>query len=104
MKTVITATEPNVKSLMDQRFGRCKYFCVLDDEKDEISFVKNGNENAIGGAGTQTAENIISLGVNRVISGDFGPKAKELLDKYNVQLIKITEEQKSIEEIISSMK
>nr|NQU94428.1 dinitrogenase iron-molybdenum cofactor biosynthesis protein [Bacteroidota bacterium] len=104
MKTIITAAEPNLKSLMDLRFGRCQYFCLFDDANGGVSFIKNEGQDAQGGAGTKAAEKMISLGVKRIISGDFGPKAKELLDKFQIQLIKITDNNKSINEIISSIK
>jgi predicted Fe-Mo cluster-binding NifX family protein len=35
-----------------------------------------------GGAGTKAAETVADLNAERVISGDFGPKAKALLEQF----------------------
>jgi len=103
MKTVITASAPDVDSNMDPRFGRGAYFCLYNDENQQITFVKNKFKDAQGGAGTKVSEMILSMGVTRVISGDFGPKAKEMLDKFKVQLVKMQDDQKTIKDIISSL-
>jgi len=103
MKTVITASAADVESKMDPRFGRGAYFCLYNDEDGQITFVKNQFKDAQGGAGTKVAEMILSMGVSRVISGDFGPKAKEMLDKFKVQLVKMQDDQKTIKEIFSSL-
>jgi len=103
MKTVITASSADVESKMDPRFGRCAFFCLYNDEDGQTTFIKNQFKDAQGGAGTKVSEMILSMGVNRVISGDFGPKAKEMLDKFKVQLVKIQDDQKTIKEIISSL-
>ncbi len=39
------------------------------------------------GAGGKVVETAIELGVTKVISGDFGPKAKDLLEKFNIQMV-----------------
>ena len=104
MKTLITATEPHVDAKLDPRFGRGAWFCIYDHETGDITFVKNDFKDAQGGAGTRVAEKVMSMGVNRVISGDFGPKAKDVVDKFEIQLIKYQQNNQSIEDIISSIK
>ncbi|RUT79130.1 NifB/NifX family molybdenum-iron cluster-binding protein [Ancylomarina longa] len=104
MKTVITSIGKELSSNFDLRFGRAAWFCVFDEESEEISFVENENINAKGGAGTKTVEKIVELGVTKVISGDFGPKAKELLEKFNVQMVILQDENNTIQDIINKMK
>jgi predicted Fe-Mo cluster-binding NifX family protein len=104
MKTIITALEANTDSEIDLRFGRCAYLCLYDHDDGQITFIRNEFKDARGGAGTQVAEKVISMGAGRIVSGDFGPKAKELLDKFNIQLVKIQDEKKTIKEIVSSFK
>jgi len=103
MKTVITSQGSDLRSPFDLRFGRGAYFCIYDDETKESTFIKNDFADAQGGAGTKASEKIIELGVTKVISGDFGPKAKELLNQFNIQMIILDVEEKKIAEIIELM-
>lgn len=104
MKTLITSTAPDTDAMLDPRFGRAAWFCIYDHDTGDTTFVKNDFSGAQGGAGTRVAERVLSMGVKRVISGDFGPKAKDMLDKFEVQLVKINDDNRSVESIISSIK
>ncbi len=99
-KTVITSLGNELASQFDKRFGRAEWFCVFDNETKESKFIKNEFVNSNHGAGTQAAELMIELKANRIISGDFGPKAKELLDKLDIQMV-IIQDITSIQEIIN---
>lgn len=99
-KTVITSLGNELASQFDKRFGRAEWFCVFDNETKESKFIKNEFVNSNHGAGTQAAELMIELKANRIISGDFGPKAKELLDKLDIQMV-IIQDITSILEIIN---
>ncbi|MDB4334863.1 dinitrogenase iron-molybdenum cofactor biosynthesis protein [bacterium] len=103
MKTVITASGNQTDALFDSRFGRASHFCVVDELKSEIRFVINDNKDAQGGAGTKAAENMAELGVSKVISGHFGPKAQELLDKLNIQMVTISDESATVQDIINKI-
>jgi predicted Fe-Mo cluster-binding NifX family protein len=102
MKTVISAQTPSITAPMDPRFGRAAYFCIYDNESGKSLFLDNPHIDAQGGAGVKTSEMIVEAGASKVISGHFGPKAKEILDKFNIQLIEI-EEGKTIQEIIEML-
>ncbi|MCK5137468.1 MAG: NifB/NifX family molybdenum-iron cluster-binding protein [Bacteroidales bacterium] len=103
MKTVITSKGNNQNASFDLRFGRAGWFCVVDDASGKPSFIENEQADATGGAGVKAAEKMVELGVQKVISGDFGPKAKELLEKFNIQMVIIQGENQSIKEIISQL-
>ena len=85
-------------------FGRAQWFCVLDEATGETSFIENTNLNATQGAGTKTAETMVELKAEKVISGDFGPKAKDILDKFNIQMVILDESDITIEAIIAKIK
>jgi predicted Fe-Mo cluster-binding NifX family protein len=104
MATAITSTEDSLNAQFDLRFGRAAWFCVLDEATGKHSFVANEAVNAPGGAGTKAAEKMVELGVTKVISGDFGPKAKDLLDKFNIQMVVLENKHSSIKEIILKLK
>jgi predicted Fe-Mo cluster-binding NifX family protein len=103
MKTVITSKGNSKKAQFDPRFGRAGWFCVFDSVSGKTSFIENDQAEATGGAGTKAAEKMVELGVQKVISGDFGPKAKDLLDKFNIKMVVITDDHQSIKEIISRL-
>jgi predicted Fe-Mo cluster-binding NifX family protein len=104
MKTVITAMEDKALAQFDKRFGRAEWFCVYNEETNTTEFIKNNNVDATNGAGVKAAEKMVELEVQKIISGDFGPKAKELLDKFSIQMVIVNDSDITIEEIISKLK
>ena len=103
MKIVITSTGNSLNSKFDLRFGRSGWFCVYDTDQKTTRFIENTNKNANGGAGTKTVEMVAEIEVDKVISGDFGPKAKSMLEKLKIQMITIDGKSKSIREVIESI-
>lgn len=104
MTIIITSTGDGINSRLDLRFGRSNWLCIYDTIKNTTFFIENVNKNLNGGAGTKTAELVAELEASRVISGDFGPKAKSLLEKLKIQMIMIDDENKSVREIIDTIK
>lgn len=104
MKTIISSTGNNLDSGFDLRFGRAGWFCLLNETTGETTFYENENADASHGAGTKAVEKVVELGAARIISGDFGPKAKELLEKFNIQMVLLSDDSKSIADIIDSIK
>ncbi|MFC1552269.1 NifB/NifX family molybdenum-iron cluster-binding protein [Candidatus Latescibacterota bacterium] len=65
-----------MNSLCDPRFGRAKYFIVIDSDTGNYSAYDNSqNLNAPQGAGIQAAKNMNDFGADAVVSGNVGPKA-----------------------------
>ncbi len=104
MKTVISAKGNTLRSEFDPRFGRAEYFCVVDHENGSSEFHKNSHKDEAGGSGLKAGEHMAELGVARVVSGHFGPKAKDLLDKLEIQMVVIEDAQQSIAEISDQIK
>ena len=76
MKVAVTSQGRESSSPVDPRFGRAKFFVVVDTESDEFSVADNAqNLNAAQGAGIQAGKNVVDLGVAAVITGHVGPKA-----------------------------
>jgi predicted Fe-Mo cluster-binding NifX family protein len=101
MKTIITAKENKTSAKFDLRFGRGAWFCLYNHETRSIEFIKNEYADAQGGAGTKAAEKMVELGINKIISGDFGPKAKDLLSQFNIQMVILEDDEKTINDIIN---
>jgi predicted Fe-Mo cluster-binding NifX family protein len=87
MKVAVTSRGPDVSSEVDLRFGRAKYFIVVDTETGEASAHDNTqNLNAVQGAGIQAGRNVVDLGVEAVITGNVGPKAFSTLQAGGVKI------------------
>jgi len=103
MKTIITSTGDKTDSKFDQRFGRAGWFCIYDREDRSTYFIENSFKNMNGGAGTKSSEMVAELGAAQVISGDFGPKAKSLLEKFKIQMIVMEDDEMSIQDVINQL-
>jgi len=104
MKTLITSSENKLTAKFDKRFGRAAWFCIYDEQTGNAEFYENENLNAENGAGIKAAEKAVELKAQKVISGDYGPKAKDLLDKLQVQMVILQDDDLTIEEIIEKLK
>ncbi|RJP28591.1 MAG: dinitrogenase iron-molybdenum cofactor biosynthesis protein [Candidatus Omnitrophota bacterium] len=103
MKVAVSSQGKTVESAVDPRFGRARYFVVVDTETGEYSYHDNKqNLNAAQGAGIQTARNVIELGVEAVVSGNLGPKAFTTLQAGQVAMY--VGAQGSVKEIITQLR
>lgn len=76
MKVVATAEGSNLDSPVDPRFGRARYFLLVDTETGNVTAHDNvQNLNAPQGAGIQAAQAVVQLGAEAVLTGNVGPKA-----------------------------
>ena len=76
MKVAVTAMGPELTSEVDPRFGRAKFFLVVDTDTGECVPHDNAqNLNAAQGAGVQAGRTVSELGVGAVVTGNVGPKA-----------------------------
>jgi predicted Fe-Mo cluster-binding NifX family protein len=103
MPTIITSTGKTTSAPFDRRFGRAAWFCLFDEKTGEIRFVANKNKQAINDAGTKSAEEMMALKAGKVISGEFGSKAMDLLQKANIQLVILPDSDFTIQDIISKL-
>ncbi|MCL6447361.1 MAG: NifB/NifX family molybdenum-iron cluster-binding protein [Armatimonadetes bacterium] len=87
MKVAVTARGDSLDSPVDQRFGRCSWFIVVDTDTGEYRAVSNDqNLNAAQGAGIQAAETAGRQGVGAVITGHCGPKAFRTLSAAGIKV------------------
>ncbi len=86
MKIGVTSTGENLYANVDQRFGRCKYFLIVDAESMKFEVLSNENAMASGGAGIQTAQTIANKGVEAVVTGNVGPNAFQTLSAAGIKV------------------
>lgn len=87
MKVTITSNGQEMDSEVDPRFGRAKWFILVDTESGEHEAIDNKqNLNAAQGAGIQAGQNVVELGVEAVITGNVGPKAFRVLQAAGIKI------------------
>ncbi|MBU4272449.1 MAG: NifB/NifX family molybdenum-iron cluster-binding protein [Planctomycetes bacterium] len=87
MKIVVTAQRAEMESAVDPRFGRAKYFVLVDTETGQHQAHDNAqNLNAPQGAGIQAAQAVAQLGAEAVLTGHVGPKAFATLGAANIAI------------------
>jgi predicted Fe-Mo cluster-binding NifX family protein len=85
MKVVVTTQEQTLESPVDPRFGRTKYFLLVDTNTGEFTAHDNAqNLNAPQGAGIQAAQSVARLNAEAVLTGHVGPKAFTTLQAANI--------------------
>ena len=65
MKIAVTAQTDSLDSMVDPRFGRCRFFVVVDSETMDFKSLSNESNMATGGAGIQAAQMIARSRVAR---------------------------------------
>ena len=87
MKIAITAQGEQMQSPVDPRFGRAKWFIVVDTDTGSFEAMDNKkNFDAAQGAGIQAGRNAAELGVEAVVTGNVGPKAFTTLNAAGIRV------------------
>jgi predicted Fe-Mo cluster-binding NifX family protein len=87
MKVAVTSQGRELGSPVDPRFGRAKFFVIIDTETGEFTAADNSqNLNAAQGAGIQAGRKVVELGAEAVITTHMGPKAFATLQAGGVQV------------------
>ncbi|NLS44986.1 MAG: dinitrogenase iron-molybdenum cofactor biosynthesis protein [Firmicutes bacterium] len=102
MKIAITAQDKSLDSEFDSRFGRCKYFAIVDLETEECNFEDNEATTALGGAGVQSAQFLANSGVSSVVTGHVGPNASRALEAAGIKVFVM--ESGTVQDAISAYK
>lgn len=85
-KIAITCTGKDLDNPLDQRFGRCAYFLITNENGSDVHLVENKAATQGSGAGVQAAQLVIDNQVSVVLTGNVGPKAMALLRSANIEI------------------
>ena len=91
IKICVAASNKDVNSEIDSRFGRCGYFVfftIQDKEIINMDIVQNSGVNQGSGAGVKASEQLGEIGENVLIAQNIGPKATSVLEKLNIKIVK----------------
>lgn len=87
MKIAITANEDKLSGMVDQRFGRCPFFLIVNVDNDIVGTfeaIENTSESQAHGAGINAAELMGEQKVDAIITGELGPNATKVLEQLNI--------------------
>jgi predicted Fe-Mo cluster-binding NifX family protein len=88
MILLISIQQPDINSLVNERFGRATWFIRYDTETQNWQALENPGWNNRGGAGVATAQFAADQNANAVISGEFGPNAVSALQAAGIQMLR----------------
>lgn len=87
MKIVFTAKGANWDSQIDERFGRMEMLVLFDEEANTLEAIKIDTEQIEHGAGLQTAQKVLNLHPDIIITGNgAGNKALDILKRSAVKM------------------
>lgn len=83
----VTATRPSLDSPLDSRFGRCRFFVLVESETDSAcETIENSSRQLTGGAGVDAVQFLVERRVSTLLTGRVGPKAKRALDSAGIHV------------------
>jgi predicted Fe-Mo cluster-binding NifX family protein len=103
VKVAVTSQGPDLNSQVAPRFGRARYFLIVDTASGAFTVGDNSGNSSTGHtAGMQAAGRIVSLDVGAVITRSIGPKAFATLQAGNVEVYTVASG--TVEDAIGKLK
>ncbi len=102
MKICVTSMGEDTSADIDPRFGRCKYFLIVDTETMDVRSISNESISSSGGAGIKAAQIVAKTGVGTVITGNIGPNAFQTLTAAGIKVI--TGANGTVNQVVESFK
>ena len=89
MKIGVSSTGKDLNAQVDQRFGRCDFFIIIQTDDMSFDIFENENKSLTGGAGIKCATFLDSKGVEVVLTGNCGPNAENVFSESGINLITV---------------
>jgi len=87
VKIAVSSVAPDLDAEVEPRFGRSRYFMLVDPDTLQFDSLENSSSVASGGAGISTAQMIANKGASVVLTGNCGPNAYRTLLAAEVQVV-----------------
>lgn len=88
MILAIPVINKEINSEIDDRFGRGEFFLIYNLENEEIKYIENIYKDEVTGAGQKVVKMLYEIGVEYLITPELGPKAKEALKGFGMEVYK----------------
>lgn len=88
MKVAVAASAPELDAPIDQRFGRCSWFVVVDTDTMDFEALENPGALAGTGSGVAASQLIADAGAEAVVAGSIGPNAIGALKAGGLRMFK----------------
>lgn len=92
MKVAVCSRGNTMDSPVDERFGRCAYFVIVDTETGAVDVVRNTGVDSLHGAGVGAVQILLSHGVDVILAGKVGPNAFEALERAGIGVYSVDRE------------
>ena len=86
MKIAVTATGGSMSAPVDERFGRCAYFVIVDSETMKFTAFANPASELSGGSGPAAVREIAKQNVQVILTGRVGGNAQTGLDAAGIKV------------------
>ncbi len=87
MKIAFTTAASTLDGELDPRFGRAPGFLIYNTEQQNVQYLSNEmNSDSAQGAGIQAAQDVITAGVQYLVTGTCGPKAAQVLKSAGIKI------------------
>lgn len=93
MKLVISSDGNTIDSEIDPRFGRCRYFIIVETENKEIKEVSSVENQGViqgHGAGIRAGQQVGEINPDAIITGNLGPNALNVIRQLNIDAYQAT--------------
>jgi len=90
VRIAAATTQGGLEDRVSPIFGRCPTLTLVEVENREIvshEVIENPYVSAMGGAGIQAAQLVISKGAQAILAGAFGPNASNVFSQGGVQTV-----------------
>ena len=89
MKIAISSTGETLEDSVDERFGRCPYFLIVeiqDKKVKDFKAIENTAQTQMGGAGITAGEIVANEKVDAIITTNLGPRAFSVFGQFGIKV------------------
>lgn len=87
MRICVSSIGDDLDSIVDDEFGMCDYFIIVDSDTMDYKAIPNEASRSPHGTGAMAAQTVVDLGVDVVLTGFVGPHAKRILKDAGIEIV-----------------
>ncbi len=97
MKVAVPVLGSGPDLVVDERFGRARYFWVYDTNTGKEELVENPGFSAPSGAGPAAVQTLKDAGVEVLLACNVGPKARDMLVSAGIEYREVSPDKRARE-------